>query len=42
MLQKAIDVLTKESTEAFDYQKGSSRKTTFEDIGIDPSKYGWE
>ena len=22
-----------------DYQKGSSRKTTFEDIGIDPSKY---
>lgn len=22
-----------------DYQKGDSRKTTFEDIGIDPSKY---
>jgi hypothetical protein len=28
--------------ESPDYQKGSSRTTTFEDIGIDPSKYGWE
>jgi hypothetical protein len=28
--------------EANDYQKGSSRKTTFEDLGIDPSKYGFE
>jgi hypothetical protein len=25
-----------------DYQKGSSRKTTFEDLGIDPSKYDFE
>ena len=31
-----------ESGENPDYQKGSSRKTTFEDIGIDPSKYGFE
>jgi hypothetical protein len=42
LLQKAIDALTKETTEAFDYQKGDSRKTSFEDIGVDPSKYGWE
>jgi hypothetical protein len=25
-----------------DYQSGSSRKTTFEDLGIDPSKYDFE
>jgi hypothetical protein len=28
--------------EAFDYIKGSSRRTTFEDLGIDPSKYDFE
>ena len=33
------DALSEETSEAPDYQKGSSRKTTFEDIGIDPSKY---
>jgi hypothetical protein len=42
LLQKTIDELTNETSEAFDYQKGSSRSTSFEDIGIDPSKYGWE
>jgi hypothetical protein len=36
------DALTEDTSEAPDYQKGSSHKTTFEDIGIDPSKYGWE
>jgi hypothetical protein len=29
-----------QQAETFDYIKGSSRKTTFEDIGIDPGKYG--
>jgi hypothetical protein len=28
--------------EAYDYKKGDSRSTTFEDIGIDPSEYGFE
>ena len=31
-----------EKPEAFDYISGSTRSTTFEDIGIDPSKYGFE
>ncbi len=42
LLQKAIDALKNEATEDPDYQKGSSRKTTFEDIGVDPSKYDFE
>jgi hypothetical protein len=42
LAQKVIDELKNEVSEAPDYQKGSSRKTTFEDIGIDPSKYGFE
>jgi hypothetical protein len=42
LLQKKIDELKGEISEAPDYQKGSSRKTTFEDIGVDPSKYGFE
>jgi hypothetical protein len=35
-------VVANSGQESFDYQKGSSRSTTFEDIGIDPSKYGIE
>ena len=42
LLQKKIDELKGQITEENDYQKGSSRKTSFEDIGIDPSKYGFE
>jgi hypothetical protein len=42
LLQKKIDELKGQIEEAPDYQKGSSRKTTFEDIGIDASKYGFE
>jgi hypothetical protein len=42
MLQRKIDELKNAVSEAPDYQKGSSRKTTFEDLGIDPSKYGFE
>jgi hypothetical protein len=42
LIQKAIDQIRNDVKEAPDYQKGSSRKTTFEDIGVDPSKYGIE
>ena len=42
LLQRKIDELANSASEAPDYQKGSSRKTTFEDIGVDPSKYGIE
>jgi hypothetical protein len=42
LIQQKIDELKNEVKESPDYQKGSSRKTTFEDIGIDPSKYGFE
>jgi hypothetical protein len=42
LIQQKIDEIKNEVNEAPDYQKGSSRKTTFEDIGIDPSKYGFE
>lgn len=42
LLQKKIDEMTGELTEAPDYQTGGRRSTTFEDIGIDPSKYGLE
>jgi hypothetical protein len=42
LIQNMIVSLKSEVSESPDYQKGNSRKTTFEDIGIDPSKYGWE
>ena len=42
LLQKKIDELKDVVTEAPDYQTGGHRTTTFEDIGIDPSKYGLE
>jgi hypothetical protein len=42
LLQKKIDELKGKFTEENDYQTGNSRKTTFEDIGVDPSKYGFE
>ena len=42
LLQKKIDEIKNQVAESPDYQKGGSRSTTFEDIGIDPSKYGLE
>ena len=42
LLQKKIDELKGEFTEENDYQTGGKRETSFEDIGIDPSKYGFE
>jgi hypothetical protein len=41
-LQEKIEELNNEVSEAPDYQKGGHRTTTFEDLGIDPSKYGLE
>jgi hypothetical protein len=43
-LQNLRDIIKEalEESEAPDYQKGSSRKTTFDDLGIDPSKYDFE
>jgi hypothetical protein len=41
MLQKKIDEI-KGAVETDDTKSGSSRRTSFEDIGIDPSKYGLE
>jgi hypothetical protein len=41
-LQKKIDEMKGDLIEAPDYKEGSSKKTSFEDIGIDPSKYGFE
>ena len=42
LLQDKINELTGEVKEVSDTKAGGSRKTTFEDIGIDPSKYGLE
>jgi hypothetical protein len=33
--------VVQETANSFDYIKGGSRKTTFEDIGVDPGKYGF-
>jgi hypothetical protein len=40
-LKETLEEITQE-TEISDTRQGSSRRTTFEDIGIDPSKYGLE
>jgi hypothetical protein len=42
LLKKKIEELSGAATEPDDTQSGSKRSTTFEDIGIDPSKYGLE
>ena len=42
LLQQKIDAIKGEIVDAPDYQTGGRRTTSFEDIGVDPSKYGLE
>lgn len=42
LLRKRIQEMTGELTGPDDTKGGDRRKTTFEDIGVDPSKYGFE
>lgn len=42
LLRRKIEELKGNFSEVDDTKSGGSRKTTFEDIGVDPSKYGFE